>query len=113
MDIKRERLLQAVLGQSAQIHHPNRVTYPPLQCFFLVPSHLFIYIIHANFRCILLFLFLFNKSSLQMGVFRPVTIRNKVDFPVYGLDFTADDILIAGGGGGANRSGVKNNLVCC
>lgn len=46
-----------------------------------------------------------------MGVIRPITIRNKVDFPVYGLDFTADDILIAGGGGGANRSGVKNNLV--
>lgn len=47
-----------------------------------------------------------------MGVVRPITIRNKVDFPVYGLDFTADDILIVGGGGGANRSGVKNNLVC-
>ncbi|CAO0799713.1 unnamed protein product [Mucor circinelloides] len=46
-----------------------------------------------------------------MGVVRPITIRNKVDFPVYGLDFTADDILIVGGGGGANRSGVKNNLV--
>lgn len=46
-----------------------------------------------------------------MGVIRPITITSKVDFPVYGLDFTADDILIAGGGGGANRSGVKNNLV--
>ncbi|GAN03353.1 pkinase-domain-containing protein [Mucor ambiguus] len=46
-----------------------------------------------------------------MGVVRPIIIRNKVDFPVYGLDFTADDVLIAGGGGGANHSGVKNNLV--
>lgn len=41
---------------------------------------------------------------------RPLTIKKRVNFPVYGLDFTADDILIAAGGGGANRSGVKNNL---
>lgn len=40
----------------------------------------------------------------------PQTIKKRVDFPVYGLAFTANDILIAGGGGGANRSGVKNNL---
>lgn len=46
-----------------------------------------------------------------MGVKRPTTIKKRVDFPVYGLDFTADDLLVAGGGGGANRSGVKNNLV--
>jgi hypothetical protein len=46
-----------------------------------------------------------------MGIERPTTIKTKVDFPVYGLDFTADDLLVAGGGGGANRSGVKNNLV--
>ncbi|KAI8643185.1 quinon protein alcohol dehydrogenase-like superfamily [Parasitella parasitica] len=46
-----------------------------------------------------------------MGVVRPIIIKSKVDFPVYGLDFTADDILIAGGGGGPNRSGVKNNLI--
>lgn len=41
----------------------------------------------------------------------PITIKKHVDFPVYGLDFTADDLLVAGGGGGANNSGVKNNLV--
>jgi hypothetical protein len=46
-----------------------------------------------------------------MGVQRPTTIKKRVDFPVYGLGFTADDILIAGGGGGANGCGVKNNLV--
>lgn len=42
---------------------------------------------------------------------KPITIKHNVNFPVYGLDFTADDILIAGGGGGANNSGVKNHLV--
>lgn len=46
-----------------------------------------------------------------MGSSKPVTIKKRVDFPVYGLDFTADDTLIAAGGGGANRSGVKNNMV--
>ncbi|CEP11647.1 hypothetical protein [Parasitella parasitica] len=46
-----------------------------------------------------------------MGVVRPIIIKTKVEFPVYGLDFTADDILLVGGGGGPNRSGVKNNLV--
>lgn len=46
-----------------------------------------------------------------MGQQKPITIRKRVDFPVYGLDFTADDTLIAAGGGGANRSGIKNNLV--
>lgn len=46
-----------------------------------------------------------------MGSSKPITIKKRVDFPVYGLDFTADDTLIAAGGGGANRSGVKNNLV--
>ena len=35
----------------------------------------------------------------------------KVDFPVYGLDFTVDDRIVAVGGGGAGKSGVKNKLV--
>jgi hypothetical protein len=42
---------------------------------------------------------------------RPITIKKSVEFPVYGLDFTAEDLLIAGGGGGPNGSGVKNSLV--
>lgn len=58
-----------------------------------------------------LYFFFLKIKIVNMGVIRPITITSKVDFPVYGLDFTADDILIAGGGGGANRSGVKNNLV--
>lgn len=37
----------------------------------------------------------------------------KVDFPVYGLDFTIDDRIVAvGGGGSSSRSGVKNKIVC-
>ncbi|CDH53313.1 prolactin regulatory element-binding protein [Lichtheimia corymbifera JMRC:FSU:9682] len=36
----------------------------------------------------------------------------KVDFPVYGLDFTIDDRIVAvGGGGSSSRSGVKNKIV--
>ena len=35
----------------------------------------------------------------------------KVDFPVYGLDFTIDDRIVAVGGGGTGKSGVKNKLV--
>lgn len=39
------------------------------------------------------------------------TLVKKVDFPVYGLDFTVDDHVVAVGGGGSGRSGVKNKLV--
>ncbi|KAG0191863.1 hypothetical protein DFQ28_010802 [Apophysomyces sp. BC1034] len=42
---------------------------------------------------------------------RPTTFIQRVDFPVYGLDFSVDDSLIAVGGGGANRSGVKNRVL--
>lgn len=44
---------------------------------------------------------------------QPETRSIKVDFPVYGLDFTFDDRIVAVGGGGASsRSGVKNKIVC-
>jgi hypothetical protein len=46
-----------------------------------------------------------------MGGTRPITIKKHVSFPVYGLDFTADGLLIAAGGEGPNGSGIKNNLV--
>ena len=39
------------------------------------------------------------------------TFIKKVDFPVYGLDFTFDDRIVAVGGGGTGKSGVKNKLV--
>lgn len=39
------------------------------------------------------------------------TLVKKVDFPVYGLDFTVNDDIVAVGGGGSGRSGVKNKLV--
>ncbi|KAI7876947.1 WD40 repeat-like protein [Lichtheimia hyalospora FSU 10163] len=43
---------------------------------------------------------------------QPETRSIKVDFPVYGLDFTVDDRIIAVGGGGASsRSGVKNKII--
>ncbi|CDS12143.1 hypothetical protein LRAMOSA04338 [Lichtheimia ramosa] len=43
---------------------------------------------------------------------QPETRSIKVDFPVYGLDFTFDDRIVAVGGGGASsRSGVKNKIV--
>lgn len=32
-------------------------------------------------------------------------------YPVYSCTFIADDLLVAGGGGGASRSGIKNKLV--
>lgn len=32
-------------------------------------------------------------------------------FPVYCLDWADDEIVIMGGGGGAGRSGIKNQLV--
>lgn len=63
--------------------------------------------IYANKGNIVFFFY----KSYNMGSSKPITIKKRVDFPVYGLDFTADDTLIAAGGGGANRSGVKNNLV--
>lgn len=44
---------------------------------------------------------------------QPETRSLKVDFPVYGLDFTIDDRIVAvGGGGSSSRSGVKNKIVC-
>ncbi|KAI8069478.1 quinon protein alcohol dehydrogenase-like superfamily [Gongronella butleri] len=42
---------------------------------------------------------------------RPTTIKKRLDFPVYGLQFSQDDQLVAGGGGGPNRSGLKNKMV--
>ncbi|KAF7728118.1 hypothetical protein EC973_006633 [Apophysomyces ossiformis] len=45
-----------------------------------------------------------------MAPARPKTLIQRVDFPVYDLDFTVDDDLVAVGGGGANRSGVKNKV---
>lgn len=42
---------------------------------------------------------------------KPITIKQAVDFPVYALDFTKDNVLIAGGGEGYNQTGVKNHLV--
>ncbi|SAM07106.1 hypothetical protein [Absidia glauca] len=42
---------------------------------------------------------------------RVVTFKKRVDFPVYGLQFSLDNQLVAVGGGGANNSGTKNKIV--
>ncbi|CAO3689130.1 unnamed protein product [Rhizopus stolonifer] len=42
---------------------------------------------------------------------KPIIIQKDFEFPVYGISFNSDDVLFVGGGGGANRSGVKNKLV--
>ncbi|KAI8992024.1 quinon protein alcohol dehydrogenase-like superfamily [Mycotypha africana] len=38
--------------------------------------------------------------------------EKRVEFPIYGVDFTADGILVLIGGGGANHPGVNNHLTC-
>jgi prolactin regulatory element-binding protein len=42
---------------------------------------------------------------------RVVTFKKRVDFPVYGLQFSLDNQLVAVGGGGANNTGTKNKIV--
>jgi hypothetical protein len=38
----------------------------------------------------------------------------ELDYPLYAVDFDPEDAnrLVVGGGGGANRSGVSNKIVC-
>ncbi|ORX63030.1 WD40 repeat-like protein [Hesseltinella vesiculosa] len=42
---------------------------------------------------------------------RPTTIKKRLDFPVYGVEFGPDDLLVVGGGGGANCPVLKNKMV--
>jgi hypothetical protein len=39
------------------------------------------------------------------------TLHPLPTFPVYSIGFLSDDKVVLGGGGGAGRSGVKNQLV--
>ncbi|KAI8370414.1 quinon protein alcohol dehydrogenase-like superfamily [Radiomyces spectabilis] len=52
-----------------------------------------------------------QRILFTTSLMRPVTFVKRFDFPVYGVDFSVDDQVIAAGGGGANRSGVKNKLM--
>ncbi|KAI8146089.1 quinon protein alcohol dehydrogenase-like superfamily [Fennellomyces sp. T-0311] len=57
-----------------------------------------------------------GKKESQPGAFAAFaspmkSLIKKVDFPVYGLDFTDNDRIVAVGGGGTGRSGVKNKLI--
>ncbi|KAI8098728.1 WD40-repeat-containing domain protein [Halteromyces radiatus] len=42
---------------------------------------------------------------------RIVTFKKRVDFPVYGLQFSMDNQLVAAGGDGASTTGTKNKII--